>query len=155
MQNVCRQTRRTGSKHSGPSSWLKTGLPCDFFHKRASLRPELPDFGYIDPADLDLFRIVAETVTEHIDRFYRRCHSSRYSDEPLVIRLYVALPAERIDRLREAFSDVLAPQGYIAPATAVPEEANETHLGNLPPLILDFNQRNFAPPHHLIDAINV
>ena len=42
----------------------------------------------------------------------------------------------------------------IAPATSLPEEVNETHLGNLPRLILDSNQRDFGPQHYLIDAIN-
>jgi uncharacterized protein (TIGR00730 family) len=120
------------------------------------LRRELLDCGYIDPADLDLFTIVnaAEDVIALIDRFYCRYHSMRFVGERLVIRLKEALPDERVARLQEDFSDLLQPQGCITLAGALPEEANETQLQDLPRLIIDFNRRDCGRLCHLIDAIN-
>jgi uncharacterized protein (TIGR00730 family) len=120
------------------------------------LRRELLHYGYIDPADLDLFRIVksAKAAIEEIDLFYRRYHSLRYVGERLVIRLQEALPAERVAWLQSEYSDLLLPQGRITTAVALPEEANETHLRDLPRLVVDFNRRDFGRLRHLIDAIN-
>lgn len=120
------------------------------------LRRELLDYGYINAADLDLFRIVksAQDAIEHVDHFYRRYHSMRYVGERLVVRLREALTAERIARLQEDFSDILLPQGRINSSGALPEELNETHLRDLPRLIVDFNRRDFGRLRHLIDAIN-
>jgi hypothetical protein len=120
------------------------------------LRRELLVYGYIDAADLDLFRIVqsAQDAIDRIDQFYRRYHSMRYVGGRLVLRLQEALPARRVERLQAEFSDLLLPQGRITRATALPEEASETHLRHLQRLIVDFNRRHFGRLRHLIDAIN-
>jgi len=120
------------------------------------LKRQLLYCGYIDPADLDLFTIVnsVESAIERIDRFYRRYHSMRYVNDRLVIRLLEPLADERIAWLEEDFTDLLLPQGRITPSGALPEEAGETQLLDLPRLVIDFNRRDFGRLLHLIDAIN-
>jgi uncharacterized protein (TIGR00730 family) len=120
------------------------------------MRRELLDCGYIDPADLDLLAIVhrVEDATACINRFYRRYHSMRFVGERLVIRMLEPLADEDVARLQEDFSDILLPQGRITSTAALPEEANEVQLQDLPRLLVDFNRRNFSRLRHLIDAIN-
>ena len=117
---------------------------------------QLLDCGYIDAADLDLFSMVnsAAGAIEHIDRFYRRYHSMRYVDGRLAMRLREPLSDARIGALEMDFADLLLPDGHITSSSALPEEANETHLQDLPRLVIDFNRRDYARLRHLIDAIN-
>ena len=74
------------------------------------LRRELLDYGYIDPADLDLFTIVheVEAAIDHIHHFYRRYHSMRYVGERLIVQLQGPLDDERVVQLQEDFSDTPA-----------------------------------------------
>jgi hypothetical protein len=123
---------------------------------RQFLRKELEAPGYIDPHDLDLLDVVdtVEEAVSIIDRFYSGFHSLRYVREKLVIRLRSRLSDRRLDRIAEAFSDLLVPGGEIRQAGPLPEEEDEPALAHLPRLILDFNRRNFAQLHLFIDAVN-
>ncbi len=123
----------------------------------AFLERELADGGFIDREDLALFEIT-DSVTQalaSIERFYRRYHSLRYVGDQLVIRLLTALPGTALDRLPENFGDLLRPGGAFRPcAAALPEEADEPAIADLPRLVVDFNRNRFARLKALIDFIN-
>ena len=120
------------------------------------LRRELLEFGYIDAADLDLFTIAGsvEEAIECIRHYYHRYHSMRFIGERLVIRLNSRLTDTQLERLQDEFADILVPDGRIVLSGAQTEEANETHLHELPRLLIDFNRRDFGRLRLLIDAIN-
>jgi uncharacterized protein (TIGR00730 family) len=120
------------------------------------LKEELLSNGYINETDLDLFER-AESPDDAVQRirfFYSRYHSLRYAGEKLVIRLLTALGNEEVEELNTRFVDILAPQGRIALAEALPAESEEPELSELPRLVLDFDRKDFARLRHLINAIN-
>jgi hypothetical protein len=119
------------------------------------VRTTLLSRGLIAPEDLALYRVtdrLDETVDE-ILTFYRNYHSSRYVGNRLVIRLHHAPTAEAIRRLEEEFRDILT-AGGLSMSPALPEEAEESALADLPRLTLSFNRRNFGRLRQLIDALN-
>jgi hypothetical protein len=121
----------------------------------AYVRTTLLSRGLIAPEDLALYRVtdrLDETVDE-ILTFYRNYHSSRYVGNRLVIRLHHAPTAEAIRRLEEEFRDILT-AGGLSMSPALPEEAEESALADLPRLTLSFNRRNFGRLRQLIDALN-
>jgi len=120
------------------------------------LQRELLGLGYIDAADLDLFQIVhspAQAV-DAINRFYSRYHSMRFVGDKLVLRLIRPLTPHRIKHIASSFADLLRPGGRIVASAALPEEANEPGIFDLPRLIVDFNRKDHGRLRHLIDAIN-
>jgi uncharacterized protein (TIGR00730 family) len=120
------------------------------------MKRELLSLGYIDAADLDLFQMVhtpGEAV-QAIQRFYSRYHSMRFVGETLVMRLSRPLDARAINGLQTGFVDLLKPGGRIVASAALPEEADEPGLLELPRLLVDFNRKDFGRLRLLIDAIN-
>jgi uncharacterized protein (TIGR00730 family) len=120
------------------------------------MQRELLALGYIDPADLELFRTVhtpMEAIGE-INRFYRRYHSMRFVEDRLVMRLGSPLGEVRLREIEARFADLLVPGGRIVSAGALPQEADEPGLSGLQRLLIDFNKRDFARLRVLIDAIN-
>ena len=121
----------------------------------AYLRTTLLSRGLIAPEDLALYR-VTDRLDEAVDEiltFYRNYHSSRYVGNRLVIRLRHAPTAEAIRRMEEEFRDILT-AGGLSVSPALPEEAEEPALADLPRLTLSFNRRNFGRLRQLIDALN-
>ena len=121
----------------------------------AYLRTTLLSRGLIAPEDLALYR-VTDRLDEAVDEiltFYRNYHSSRYVGNRLVIRLRHAPTAEAIRRMEEEFRDILT-AGGLSVSPALPEEAEESALADLPRLTLSFNRRNFGRLRQLIDALN-
>jgi len=111
--------------------------------------------GLISFEDLALYR-VTDSLEEALDElltFYRNYHSSRYVGNRLVIRLHHAPTAEAVGRLEEEFRDILAEGGLVV-GPALPEEAEESALADLPRLTLSFNRRNFGRLRQFIDALN-
>lgn len=105
--------------------------------------------------DKSLFH-VAETVEQacsEVTRFYRVYHSSRYVGEQLMIRLRRELTKKEIERLNADYGDILR-TGQIEPATVLPEEKDDAHLGSLSHIKLHFNRRHFGRLRQLIDSIN-
>jgi hypothetical protein len=121
----------------------------------AYVRTTLLSRGLIAPEDLALYR-VTDRLDEAVDEiltFYRNYHSSRYVGNRLVIRLRHAPTAEAIRRMEEEFRDILT-AGGLSMSPALPEEAEESALADLPRLTLSFNRRNFGRLRQLIDALN-
>jgi hypothetical protein len=61
--------------------------------------------------------------------------------------------AEAIGRLEDEFRDILS-EGGLEVGPALPEEAEESALADLPRLTLSFNRRNFGRLRQFIDALN-
>jgi uncharacterized protein (TIGR00730 family) len=144
-------------KHA-PMPILLFEEPGDDYWKRwrQFIRKELQQTGYVGPDDLDLLDRVdgVKDAVSLIDRFYSGFHSLRYVGETLVIRIRGELPENRLHRLAEDFSDVLAPDGGILQSGPLPEEADEPELAGLTRLVIDFNRRSFARLRRFIDAVN-
>jgi uncharacterized protein (TIGR00730 family) len=111
--------------------------------------------GLISPEDQSLYRItdsVQEAVEETL-RFYRVYHSMRYVNDVLVLRIYQPLGSDELEQINETFGSILV-EGKIEQVAALPEEANEPEIAQLPRLKLRFNRRNLGKLRTLIDAIN-
>ncbi|RMD64340.1 MAG: LOG family protein [Planctomycetota bacterium] len=107
---------------------------------------------FISPEDLCLHhraRSVEEAV-EHVRRFYRIYHSSRYVRDLLVIRLKRRLRDQDVQRLSKEFAEIIA-SGSIEQREALPEEKD--HL-ELPRLVFHHTKHKFGLLRRLIDRIN-
>lgn len=111
--------------------------------------------GLISPEDQCLYKLTdsVEGAVEETLRFYRVYHSMRYVNDTLVLRIYQPLSPDDLEQINETFSDILV-EGKIEQVAALPEEANEPELAELPRLKLRFNRRNLGRLRVLIDAIN-
>jgi len=108
--------------------------------------------GMISPEDLGLY-FIAKTVDEavqHVLRFYRVYHSSRYVGDELVLRLTRSLTDEQVDILNQEFGD-LVKDGTIHACRAF---ADETEHLDLPRLTFKHTRRQQGRVRALIDRIN-
>jgi uncharacterized protein (TIGR00730 family) len=112
--------------------------------------------GYISKSDLTLFERVdsVDDALQRINHFYSRYHSLRYIDDHLVIRLTTSIEQGRMEELKIRFSDILRPGGAMYLSGPLPEEIDETEIGHLPRVIVDFKREDFGRLRELIDAIN-
>lgn len=116
------------------------------------VRKNLLDGGMISPEDLELFYIAPtiEDAVEHVLRFYRVYHSSRYVGDELVIRMQHPLTEQQVEMLNDEFSAIVA-EGVIRQSGAFDEEVE--HL-DLPRLAFKHTRRQQALVRSLIDRIN-
>ncbi len=128
----------------------------DYWHAwDAYVRGTLLARGLISAEDLSLYRVtnrLDEAVSE-IVTFYRNYHSSRYVGNRLVLRLHHAPTPDALARLEREFGDILSDGGF-STGPALPEEAEESALADLPRLVFSFNRRDFGRLRQLIDALN-
>jgi uncharacterized protein (TIGR00730 family) len=111
--------------------------------------------GLISAEDLALYKItdsVDEAVAE-VTNFYRVYHSMRYVRQNLVLRLQHRLPEPLLRRIRQEFADITV-SGTFEQAAALPAEASDAHLAELPRLVFHFDRRNLGRLRMLIDLIN-
>jgi uncharacterized protein (TIGR00730 family) len=110
--------------------------------------------GLVSPPDRHLYRITdsAEEAIDEITTFYRNYHSSRYVGDRLVLRLQRTPAPEELERLNQAFGDIL--MGDRLRVSGALAEEDEPALADLPRLVLRFNRRDFARLRQLIDALN-
>jgi len=111
--------------------------------------------GMISPPDMALFKVtdsVDEAVAEIVN-FYRVYHSMRYVNGYLVLRLQHALPEPLLEKIRSDFTDIVE-SGTFELTSALPAEANETHLAALPRLCFRFDRKNLGRLRILVDTIN-
>jgi uncharacterized protein (TIGR00730 family) len=109
----------------------------------------------ISPTDLALFKVagsVDEAVAEVLG-FYRVYHSMRYVRGDLVFRLLRGLSAAKLEQIRTDFADIVE-SGTFEISSALPDEANDSHLAALPRLRFRFNRQNMGRLRILIDEIN-
>jgi len=109
----------------------------------------------ISPADMRLFKVtddLDEAIAE-ITGFYRRYHSSRYVRQRLVLRLTERLSDARLAALNEEFADIVVGDPIVQ-TSALPEEAGEPEIAELPRLVFEFGRRHFGRLRMLIDAVN-
>jgi uncharacterized protein (TIGR00730 family) len=107
---------------------------------------------FISPEDTGLYYIAKDPAdaAEHIVRFYRLYHSSRYVKDDLVIRLKRPLSPECLDRLNTEFA-VLVKHGRIEQRGAL---EGETDFLDLPRLVFHHTRHKFGLVRRLIDRIN-
>jgi uncharacterized protein (TIGR00730 family) len=106
----------------------------------------------ISPEDVGLYRIFASPrdAADHILRFYRLYHSSRYVQDDLVIRLRRPLRPADVDRLSDEFAPIIR-QGRIV--QRAPYDVEDDHL-DLPRLAFTHTRSRFGLVRRLIDRIN-
>ncbi|MCC6420547.1 MAG: LOG family protein [Gemmataceae bacterium] len=109
----------------------------------------------ISPFDLALFKVtdsVDEAVQEVLD-FYRVYHSMRYVRDELVLRLQKPLCEPLLGKICKEFGDILA-SGTFVQSAALPAEAGDAHLAELPRLRFHFDRKSLGRLRLLIDTIN-
>jgi uncharacterized protein (TIGR00730 family) len=106
----------------------------------------------ISPEDVNLYYIAKspQDAAEHVARFYRNYHSSRYVRDDFVIRLKRPLREEDVARLAKEFA-VLIKQGTIVQRG--PLEGEDEHP-DLPRLVFHHTRHRFGLIRKLIDRIN-
>src|SRR5262249_32320203 len=109
----------------------------------------------VSPPDTALFKVtdsVDEAVQEGL-AFYRVYHRMRYVGSDLVLRLQKQLGPALLERISKEFADIVQ-SGSIVQTTALPAEANDPHLADLPRLRFRFDRRSLGRLRMLIDVIN-
>lgn len=121
-------------------------------HWERYLQDHFLDNGWISKEDLHFYyrATSSEDARRHIQKFYRRYHSSRYVKDNLVLRLLEPLHPHQIDELNQRFASIIQ-SGQITLCTPFPEEKD--HL-DLPRLAFHHTRRQFGLVRALIDAIN-
>jgi uncharacterized protein (TIGR00730 family) len=111
--------------------------------------------GLISPADLALYKVtdsVSEAVRE-VMTFYRVYHSMRYVGGDLLLRLRYALSEQLLQRIQAEFHDIAA-GGRFEQTKALPAEANDVAVRDLPRLRFRFDRRSIGRLRMLVDLIN-
>jgi uncharacterized protein (TIGR00730 family) len=111
--------------------------------------------GLISPEDEALYKVtdsVDEAVREVVG-FYRVYHSMRYVAGDLVLRLKYRLSEALLERIRQEFADIVV-AGTFEQTTALPAEANDVMVAELPRLRFRFDRRNLGRLRILVDLIN-
>jgi uncharacterized protein (TIGR00730 family) len=109
----------------------------------------------ISPEDLALYKVTdsVDVAIAEVLGFYRVYHSMRYVKGDLVLRLKHALPSTLLEHIRREFASLLI-SGTFEQTTALPAEANDVELADLPRLRFRFNRHNLGRLRMLIDTIN-
>lgn len=116
------------------------------------VRRSLLDGRMISPEDLNLFHITRdpEDAAEHVTRFYRNYHSSRYVRDDLVIRMLRPIQDGDLERLNAEFAGIVR-EGAIH--RCEPYEVEDEFL-ELPRIAFTHTRRDFGRVRRLIDRIN-
>lgn len=111
--------------------------------------------GFISPTDKNLYHIVhsAAEGIDHIEKFYRVFHSMRFVKKLSVLRLKKK-PSEKLMKKLQSEFGFLAGGDQIQLTGALPEEANEPEIAELPRLVLPFDRKDMGSLRRLIDFIN-
>ena len=109
----------------------------------------------ISHEDIHLYKVtdsVDEAVREAL-AFYRVYHSMRYVNDLLVLRISSELTPEKLGALSKEFADIIV-AGSLEQRSALPEEASEPELADMPRLVFHFNRKHLGRLRQMIDAIN-
>ena len=107
----------------------------------------------ISEEDAALFHVASspQDAVDHIMKFYRVFHSSRYVHGDYVIRIHKEITQESIDRLNTSFADILRDGEIVRSGNAHPAEKDHVEL---PRLIVPHKRRSFGRLRQLIDMVN-
>ncbi len=144
---------QTGKSEMKPIVMLE-GEHGDYWrHWENYIRRSLLEKGFISPEDRNLYYVAEDPAdaVNHVCRFYRNYHSSRYLRDDYIIRLRAPLRDEDVEVLNTEFA-VLVKSGRIVQRDALPEEAGE-HPG-LPRLVFTHTRHQFGLLRTLIDRVN-
>jgi uncharacterized protein (TIGR00730 family) len=110
----------------------------------------------ISPEDFHLFKITHSLTDarDEILKFYSNFHSYRFVGPYLVIRLQRKLSDEKIAQLKKEFLSIYDQPGEMFQRDALPQEANEPEIANLPRLCFTFNRIHFGFLRLFIDRLN-
>lgn len=111
--------------------------------------------GYISPGDLHLYTITdsVEAAVDECRNFYKVYHSMRYVKGELVLRLQAMPPADLVEAINKEFADICV-GGRFEVCGALPAEANEPALADLPRLKFRFNKHAHGRLRQLINRVN-
>ena len=97
--------------------------------------------------------MLLKPAVREVTNFYRVYHSMRYVRGALVLRLRVKLPDALLARVQAEFADILA-GGAFEQVAALPDEANEPTLADMPRLKFRFARHHVGRLRQLIDLVN-
>jgi uncharacterized protein (TIGR00730 family) len=119
------------------------------------IREHLLDKGLISPEDQNLYCITnsIEDACAKISEFYSIYHSSRWIEDTFVVRLNFEISDNHLDRLNLSFADILV-RGQIRRSQALEAEKWDTHLADLPRLVMDLDHQSYGHIQKLIWEIN-
>lgn len=111
--------------------------------------------GYISPGDLHLYTITdsVEAAVDECRNFYKVYHSMRYVKGELVLRLQATPPADLVEAINKEFAAICV-GGRFEVCGALPAEANEPALADLPRLKFRFNKHAHGRLRQLINRVN-
>jgi uncharacterized protein (TIGR00730 family) len=146
---------QTGKTHLFPVVLVDEPRGAYWATWRRFLVDNLLETGLISPEDFSLFRITSsvEEAVREIHGFYRVFHSMRYVGRELVIRIREHLAPDTLASLNRDFPDLLV-EGSISQGKALPEEADEPEIADLPRIIFRFNSGGQGRLRQLIDRLN-
>jgi uncharacterized protein (TIGR00730 family) len=109
----------------------------------------------ISEEDLSLFKVTnsVEDAVAEIVNFYRVYHSMRYVHGDLVVRLNRAISDATLQKISVEFGDIIR-SGAFERTKALPEEAEEAQLADLPRLKFRFDRHKLGRLRQLIDVVN-
>lgn len=115
----------------------------------------LRDQHLISPDDLSLLKITDDVnaAFDEVMGFYCVYNSMRYVRDKLYLRLHAAPSQVFLQRLNDEFRDILV-TGKIELTCAHDLEDEDSHLADLPRLVLAFNRHDFARLRQMVDLIN-
>ncbi len=119
------------------------------------VKDHLHRLGLISDDDFHLFKVTdnLDEAVEDIVKFYRNFHSYRYVGKRLVMRLQRPVTPELLGRLNADFLDLIE-EGAYHTSEALPQEADEPHLQELPRLICTKKRGLAGRFRQLIDCVN-
>lgn len=123
-------------------------------HWQTYVKAELLGNAMIDPEDTGLFYVTdrAEDAVEHIVRFYRCYHSSRWVGDDFVMRLMHPLSPALLAEINRDFADILTSGGY--EQHDGPIDGEDGAHPQKPRLVCRFNRRSVGRLRQLIDRVN-
>lgn len=129
------------------------GAGCDYWKNwDAWVRADLLDRGWISPEDPSIYYLAKDAVdaANHIIKFYRNYHSSRYVRDDFVIRLRNPIRESDVRVLERDFASIIKDGGM---RLSGPLEGEDDHLLR-PRLVFRHTRSKFAVLRQLIDRIN-
>lgn len=132
---------------------LVEGAGHDYWQKWLDwMNDQLLGRGWISPEDPSLMYLAKDPhdAAQHLLRFYRVYHSSRYVRDDLVIRMHHAISKDAVAKLEHDFSSIIRSGGM---RLSGPLEGEEDALDK-PRLVFRHNRSRYGVLRRLIDAIN-